>query len=869
MFDSFSNTIGAFNFNELFEGNIIEAYENNTCLVHIPKFFLNSNEETQKLKGNYLIDNSKILNHIEGRKTLSATNGILCKPVYFNSFSRKVKEGENVLVFFFNGDPQKPYYIDARLGKKLMNMNKDIIFEDCTKQMGIYSENNEDESKIIIKVKNKEYIFSDKNGTGPSIVGGSGSGGGSTIGSEGSGGTGGSGFDGYIPYDISNKYLLQKEWNNISSERLELEELAIYYKIPTLFEIYDEKFIELKDYIEPLIENIETITTIDYEQHTRLFTNYYKAYNSILKDILKRRSSDPFSEDTTLGPVDEEVIESVVKDLIYKVNSVASGQFIKEIIEDNIFSSEEKVLISRELVKINEEKRVMDTFAPMYYTAENEIAKKHEEYNFAYDDLREYLDPMLAKLDEDTEIDGEEFYNKFDTLFKIRVDLMKDIQTESLIVYEDIEKSLLKIAEDSMIDVDEKALLQSKFDYFGKEKLLLISLSEIYSVSYSVLNNIYDSLDNLLHMRKVGYLVNKEEVSEIQSKTDYDKAITYYIKERNKQLEKIISSSESFILMFMEGTNIGSANLILNSNFKFELNKWSFPEIDEGLDVNNIYEDDIYEHYLHTNAPNIMGTLSMDIYKARKDDDMVLSLWVRAEEDMAFTVEIVDSKLEPVTIPYMSKIVPSSDFNRIIVPIKIIQDLDKSDLTQRPSILFKPVGYLPNSLNSGIIFDFTQSKLEFGNVPTAWSPAREDYDDQLDFVIADIQSSITQTVDQIKMEVSSFEATINSFKEQSSSLVIELDNITAKIESVEGKTEHIEQVLGDTTISQTITEFYEQIAQLKIELGSIMATLEEEYVKTTVYEETVGDLESLHLKITEFENTIVNWGATLEELGNY
>ena len=863
MFDSFSNTIGAFNFNEIFEGNIIEVYKNNTCLVYLPKFFLNTNEETKKIEGNYLIDNSKILNHVEGKRTVTATNGIICRPLHYNSFSRKVSPGENVLVFFFNGDPQKPYYIDAQLGKKLMEMNKDIIFEDSSSEMGIYSENNEDNSRIIIKVKNKEYIFSDKGSSTVINNGINGSNGiNGIIGSEGE-----TSEDGKLSFNISNKYTLEKEWKTIQSERKELEEICIYYKMPDSFEVYDAKFIELKDYIEPIIENIETITTLDYETHNEKFVNYYRTYNSLMKDILLRRNKGVFGEETVIGPVDEEVIESVVKDLIYKVNSVASGQFIKDIIEDGIFSSEEKVLIARELTKIFEEKRIMDTFAPMYYDDSNEIKSKHDEYNFAYEDLRDYLDPMIAKLDEDTEIDKDEFYNKFNDFFTIRVALMKEIQSYSKLYYDDIEKTLLATSEDNELDLQEKELLKSKFDYFTTEKILLEGLSEIYSVSTSILNNTYDNLEILLHMRSNGYLNSMDTISTLLSKKDYDNAIKYYIAERNKQLDKIISSSESFITKFMEGNNIGSANLVLNSNFKFELNKWSFPEIDEGLDINGVYDDDIYEHYLHTNAPNILGTLSMDIYKARKGEDMVLSMWVRSENEMQFTTEILDSQLEPVTIPYVTKITPGEEFTRVIIPIEIIKELDKSNMKQRPVIRFRPIGYSSNALNNSIIFDMTQIKLEYGNVPTAWSPAREDYDEQLDFVIADVHSQISQTVDQIKLEVSGFEATLDHFKQQNSTLTVELDKILLQVQEVEGKTQKIEEVLGDTSISTTITEFSKKLAELKVTADSIMANIEREYIKTTEFEKKIGDLERTYMKVTEFNSTLVSWGATLEELG--
>ena len=244
MLDSYnSENLMAFNFSDLYEGKILEVKDNNKCLIHIYKFFLTSEVGNNAIIGNNPIDYNNIENGNSNISEIQSTNGILCDPLYTNRIQIKPNVGDEVLVFFFNGDPQRPYYINGHLEKELKKLNEDTIYKSA--DVSITVRNGED-PRILFKIKDNEIIFDSKSILGSGLVV--------------NGGNGNGEITGVLSADVITtlqKLDIKKEFAIIVDTRNKMYDICSHFNSMEQFAPYDEKFNNLSNYIIPIIDKID------------------------------------------------------------------------------------------------------------------------------------------------------------------------------------------------------------------------------------------------------------------------------------------------------------------------------------------------------------------------------------------------------------------------------------------------------------------------------------------------------------------------------------------------------------------------------------------------------------------------------------
>lgn len=215
------------------------------------------------------------------------------------------------------------------------------------------------------------------------------------------------GKDGYI--SPNEKLMIKKDWENIKIEYEQVtEEMELYGGaentiLKPLKEQYDNNFIALKSYIEPILENMTEYSEVEPAEFLEKFNNYYTVRQDIaqaIADITK-----------TIADETQELVE-------------INQKLLADIASDDKLTPSEKQSILKEYQGIGAEYEVIIEQAKYYGIS-------YTEYDRVYNELSTYLDPLLADLDTTSDITGVIFRLYFTNYYSERQKLQKAISDEA------------------------------------------------------------------------------------------------------------------------------------------------------------------------------------------------------------------------------------------------------------------------------------------------------------------------------------------------------------------------------------------------------------------------------------------------------
>lgn len=860
-----NNITRNFGFDELYEGKVIKVNEDNSCYINIYKFFVNTNDFNEVYESNISVSTSDIEN-LNENFSVQQTNGILCKPFTFNTNSRIMNSGDDVLVLFLNGDPQRPYYIDAFLPSNINSKNGDIIFNN--NNIEIYTEKDDNDPKLIIKIMDTKFELTKDSKLNNTVVQNNNT----TVETTTPGNTVViEGKPTNIDGELLRKYLefnsVKRDFENLKDKYNVILSVADHYKL-------SEKQIKpLKDNYKKLIELVEPILNdeikeenIDSELLNKTFLEYHKSYNHLIGHFLKIGGGG-LGNNQKLPEVTDENLESVIRDMVYVVNTKTSKKFIRDIIEDGIFSAEEKRLLSPEIIKINNERQLLEIICPLYF-GDNSIERFYLQYVEEYDVLIEYISGMMEDIDEDSTIGKDEFFNKFMNYFKKRVELYSELYDFSTTMYTNKKPDLEEFIKDGLLNSDEKKVIFNFFNIYYEEKTGLEGLCSLYSVN---MNN-YNSLFGIIETR-LGK-VRDTDSDLVIDKKEFLKDVDKFVECRNRLLETIIAVSQSYIDTLVEGIQIGGNNLIYNYSFLYEFREWHFPGYNENF-FKQIQDDECFEKYLYTDCPKIKGTLTPSFFKAKKDDYLVLSLYLRTIDLVKLKIYIEDSSGNMICYPYTLDSKPSNEFKRFIIPITITKDKLNFNLKDKPSLVIE-------NLSIGKSIDLTHSKLEFGTNPSEPSAAPEDkkYEEEhFQNIIHDFSSAIIQTTDNLKLTVDQFYSKvtedIEEFRKQNASISVEIGNIDLNLSDIFQKSEKIIDNLGGMEVIKDSVTTYDKLCQLQLDYEGMHLSVKDLVGNVTNITGKLdgllvegGRLDSIKGSLLDYNNDLKGMGGVLKKIDN-
>ena len=203
----------------------------------------------------------------------------------------------------------------------------------------------------------------------------------------------------------NEKLMIKKDWENIKIEYTQvIEEMELYGGskneiLKPLKEQYDNNYTALKSYIEPILEDLISPSKIDSEEFLEKFNNYYSVRQEIAQAIA----------DITKTIADE-------TQELAKINE----KLLADIANDDKLTSSEKQSILKEFQGIVAEYKVIIEQAKYYGII-------YTDYNNSYNELTEYLDPLLDDLSSTSDITGIVFRQYFINYYTERQKLQKSI----------------------------------------------------------------------------------------------------------------------------------------------------------------------------------------------------------------------------------------------------------------------------------------------------------------------------------------------------------------------------------------------------------------------------------------------------------
>lgn len=215
------------------------------------------------------------------------------------------------------------------------------------------------------------------------------------------------GKDGYI--SPNEKLMIKKDWENIKIEYEQVtEEMELYGGaentiLKPLKEQYDNNFIALKSYIEPVLENMAEYSEVEPTEFLEKFNNYYTVRQDIAQAI-----SD---------------ITKTIADETQKLTEI-NQKLLADISNDDKLTPSEKQSILKEYQGIGAEYEVIIEQAKYY-------GINYTEYDKVYNELSTYLEPLLADLDTTSDITGVIFRLYFTNYYSERQKLQKAISDEA------------------------------------------------------------------------------------------------------------------------------------------------------------------------------------------------------------------------------------------------------------------------------------------------------------------------------------------------------------------------------------------------------------------------------------------------------
>ena len=203
----------------------------------------------------------------------------------------------------------------------------------------------------------------------------------------------------------NEKLIIKKDWENIKIEYTQVtQEMELYggsqnESLKDLKIQYNNNYIALKSYIEPILQDILVSTKIVSEEFLEKFNNYYSVRQEIAQAIA----------DITKTIADE-------TQELAKINK----QLLSDIANDDKLTSSEKQSVLKEFQSIVAEYEIIIEQARYYGLI-------YTDYDNSYNELSEYLSPLLDNLNSTSDITGIIFRQYFINYYTERQKLQKRI----------------------------------------------------------------------------------------------------------------------------------------------------------------------------------------------------------------------------------------------------------------------------------------------------------------------------------------------------------------------------------------------------------------------------------------------------------
>lgn len=488
---------------------------------------------------------------------------------------------------------------------------------------------------------------------------------------------------------------------------------------------------------------------------------------------------------------------------------------IEQMGADGKLSVNEKLIIKKDWENIKLEYIQVTQEMELYGGSKNESLKYLKvSYDNNYIALKSYIEEILKDMLTSSEINPEEFLEKFNNYYLIRqeiaqaiANIVKTIADETEKLAKINEKLLSDIANDNKLTQSEKQSILKEFQEIEVEHDTIIEQAQYYGIIYLNYNKAYNDLKAYL----TPLLEEINVTSDINGETFRQYFITYY--DERQKLQKDISNKAKDIVDNME---IGGRNILKYTDYS----KSSGYEVIGDINTATLDANDNLNNRkslkIESTGASIFGReeIRQFMYKTVVDQsNLTLSFYAKASEENKMWLDIAggasvengvrdtdDSKSLTINTAW-------THYTYFLGKVTLLETFNTEDS-------FLAFGFK----NSGTVW-INSFKLEIGDKATDWTAAPEDIqgniEDGKQEAIEVSKAYVDTANDEIITSVENIKTTVDGYNTVISTVKTSVQQTENKVDTIFTQTEEIKE-LTDKNANQ-LQEYKQYISMEPIQ----------------------------------------------------
>lgn len=226
----------------------------------------------------------------------------------------------------------------------------------------------------------------------------------------------------------SEKKDLLGEWEIIQNEYLSYVDQANLYEVSS--DAYESAYAQLKDFIEPILEDMAGVYPVDGTVLRNRFKSYYSSRLGLLEDVFKNFQEGIMEAMQKAAKAQTTALEAQTQIADTNEDLKHTNGLIDDIADDGMLTPSEKYQLRKEWQNIEAEHQTTLEQGQRYDV-------RTDQFELAHQLLENMLDPIFEDMRETTSVDGNVLRQRIQGYYEAKRDLLKEISDLNKEVMED------------------------------------------------------------------------------------------------------------------------------------------------------------------------------------------------------------------------------------------------------------------------------------------------------------------------------------------------------------------------------------------------------------------------------------------------
>ncbi|MDN6112750.1 MAG: hypothetical protein L0I72_06710, partial [Tetragenococcus halophilus] len=226
----------------------------------------------------------------------------------------------------------------------------------------------------------------------------------------------------------SEKKDLLGEWEIIQNEYPSYVDQANLYEVSS--DAYESAYAQLKDFIEPILEDMAGVYPVDGTVLRNRFKSYYSSRLGLLEDVFKNFQEGIMEAMQEAAKAQTTALEAQTQIADTNEDLKHTNGLIDDISDDGMLTPSEKYQLRKEWQNIEAEHQTTLEQGQRYDV-------RTDQFELAHQLLENMLDPIFEEMRETTSVDGNVLRQRIQGYYEAKRDLLKEISDLNKEVMED------------------------------------------------------------------------------------------------------------------------------------------------------------------------------------------------------------------------------------------------------------------------------------------------------------------------------------------------------------------------------------------------------------------------------------------------